>query len=437
MFNSAALLLAITLAIGAAASPVPESASIDARGTVIPFRKRSALATADGVFDKAKAHAATSATIKKHRQNLKNREKNLGTAAVPASAAIKPRATILPNVEARLELRQAEALIDESEVEWIGEISIGTPPQKFLVDFDTGSSDLWVPSKSCLTTRTCASKSKYNAAASSTVQHKPGTFSIGYADGSGVEGPIVTDTVSVAGVNATGQYFSPVTILSSDFASDPADGILGLAFPLISGLPQKSPFFNTTYHNGQLPANSFGYYLGSTKSELWLGGTDPSKYKGTIEYHGINTSTGFWQVPGGSVKVPVAPVDPSVAVSGIQTIIDSGTTLIYGPPAAVAKVWAKVPGSAVFDADEGLYSFPCATPPRIVFNWGGSDWAISAANLNLGLTKKGSTKCVGAIVGQDLGLNDDQLWVLGDSFMKNVYTVFDFGQNAVGFASLA
>ncbi len=45
-------------------------------------------------------------------------------------------------------------------------------------------------------------------------------------------------TVTVAGLSVTGQYFSPVTTLSSSFSGDPIDGILGLAWPAISNLGQ-------------------------------------------------------------------------------------------------------------------------------------------------------------------------------------------------------
>ena len=55
---------------------------------------------------------------------------------------------------------------------------------------------------------------------------------------------------------------------------------------------------------------------------------------------------------------------------------------------------------------------------------------------------KGSSYCVGNIVGVDLGLSEvDAVWVLGDSFMENVYTVFSVDPSnftgTVGFATLS
>ncbi len=45
------------------------------------------------------------------------------------------------------------------------------------------------------------------------------------------------------------------------------------------------------------------------------------------------------------------------------------------------------------------------------------------------------TQCIGAIAGKDLGLGKST-WLVGDSFMKNVYTAFSFDKNSVGFATL-
>ena len=60
---------------------------------------------------------------------------------------------------------------------------------------------------------------------------------------------------------------------------------------------------------------------------------------------------------------------------------------------------------------------------------------IAVCSFNLG-TAGSDSQCVGALAGQDLGLGDN-VWLLGDSFMKNVYTAFSFDKSAVGFAALA
>jgi cathepsin D len=109
-------------------------------------------------------------------------------------------------------------LTNDNALLWYGSISIGTPPLPFTgmvflvcvqrrsfsnpcsdtVDFDTGSSDLFVPSIDCQ--KNCEGHARYTPALSVTSQNIGDTFDISFGDGSEVSGEVFTDVVSIAGL---------------------------------------------------------------------------------------------------------------------------------------------------------------------------------------------------------------------------------------------
>lgn len=118
----------------------------------------------------------------------------------------------------------------------------------------------------------------------------------------------------------------------------------------------------------------------------------------------------------GAASVGVTPV------STFRAVIDTGTTLVVAPTAAAQAFWASVPGSAPYVNGGGYYTFPCSTPPAVAFSFGGSTrkWSIAPQYLNLGRESSTSSRCVGAIVGSEIGID---AWIVGGTFLQNVYTV--------------
>ncbi|GAA5965342.1 hypothetical protein JCM3765_007171 [Sporobolomyces pararoseus] len=313
---------------------------------------------------------------------------------------------------------------------WAGSLSIGTPAQTFAINFDTGSSDLWVPSTSC-TSSACNNHKKYDPSKSSTSKSVAGKkLSITYGDGSSTQGVVYTDTVNFGGMTINPQTFGAANALTSDFAADPYDGLMGMAFSSISTLGATTPFESLT-KQAKLAANRFSFYLANAGSQLYLGGLDSSKIvAGSTKYYPV-TNAGYWLL---DAKVNIGGTAVS-SVGKFSAIIDTGTSVIVAPTADAAAFWAKVPNSGVYGS--GYYTYDCASPPQISFSFGSSfaeQWAVSGSSFNLGKVSAGSSRCVGAVVGADIGI---QGWVLGDAFLENVYSTYDLDAKAVGFSDLA
>lgn len=161
-----------------------------------------------------------------------------------------------------------------------------------MQDFDTGSADLWVPGTGV------SGFDSYNPDLSSTAQNTSDSFYITYGDGTGVTGPVYTDTVTVAGISAEQQHFA-ATKVGIDFSDTGISGIAGMAFEALSNIGER-PFFQTMFEEGKVQENLFSFTLGdAADGELFLGGIDSSKISGGITYTPV--------VHQGCTFLPVSP----------------------------------------------------------------------------------------------------------------------------------
>ncbi|KAF7984265.1 hypothetical protein HWV62_16110 [Athelia sp. TMB] len=319
---------------------------------------------------------------------------------------------------------------DAYDSEYLCPVSIGG--QTLNLDFDTGSADLWVFSNK-LPSSEQKGHTVYNPSSSSTWKAKSGyTWDISYGDGSGASGTVGTDTVKIGGVSVTGQAVEIATKVSSEFVSDTAnDGLVGLAF---SSINTVSPTAQKTFYDNVKSSLSTKVFTADLKYHAAgtydFGTIDSSKYTGSITYVDVDDSQGFWEFTGSGYAVGSG----SFKSSSIDTIADTGTTLIYAPSAVVKAYYAAVPGSSV-SSSQGGYIFPCsATLPDLTLGVGSYHAVVPGEYLNYA-PATGSSCFGGLQLNTGIGMS-----IYGDVFLKSQFVVFDASDASsprLGFAAKA
>ncbi|GLB36719.1 putative acid protease [Lyophyllum shimeji] len=332
-----------------------------------------------------------------------------------------------------------------TDLQWYGEVQIGTPPQNFTVVFDTGSDTFEIPGKNC--TKTCSNQRIFDWNKSSTykyIDNGDGLY-LQFATGVGVT-PVnktdpdwimtmreVSDTVSVGGLSVPNVPFYLIDYQSPAFSPDPMDGIMGLG-------TEPQSFFGSLIVQG-LPA-LFSFYLtpqSAGNAELTLGGIDESKFEGPMMFSPVQTNSfsGFWALLSSGVAVNGKTTD---ALKRPQRFIfDSGTSNLVFPKNLTEAIYALIsPDIVANPAVPGTYGVPCnqlsSLPAVIDFTFPSTsgpvfNLTLPSTELSVGPFAANKSLCQTMINAFDIDFDP----IIGGSLLKHYYSTWDAGNKTLGF----
>ncbi|XP_014259891.1 cyprosin-like [Cimex lectularius] len=335
--------------------------------------------------------------------------------------------------------RTTTPLTNVKNVEYFGEISLGTPGQKFAVIFDTGSSNFWVPSVQCRLPA-CMVRRRFDDQTSTT--YKANGTSIRIAYGSGImQGFLSTDTLRIGPTSVENVTFGEATrfVVNGGGSFARFDGLFGLGFPRLAKDGVRPPF-QVMMDQGLVKEKIFSFYLNGDRNdsnggEMVLGGWNDDYFDpADIEYIPLSQKT-YWQFTVDKITVGVSgPPRPQLQVGPkkFEAIADTGTSLIIGPAHEVSKLHVAM---GVTERNNLGYVDCNSTDrlPSVSFYINGKPYTLQPRQYVHSYTFYRTKVCITGFSGLP-GLS--QSWIFGDNFLRHFYTVFNVEREAVAFAPL-
>ncbi|XP_065492313.1 pepsin A-like [Caloenas nicobarica] len=319
----------------------------------------------------------------------------------------------------------SEPMVNYLDNEYYGTIAIGTPIQEFTVIFDTGSSNLWVPSIYCKSLA-CSNHNRFNPKHSSTFVSTNESVSITYGTGS-MTGVLGYDTVTVADISVLNQIFGlSETEPGYFFYFAPFDGILGLAFPSLAS-SGATPVFDNMMEQDLVARDLFSVYLSKDSksgSFVLFGAIDPLYILTGIHWIPLSAET-YWQITMDKVTLHEHAV---ACRSSCQAIVDTGTSLIAMPNTAfedlMSALGANSEGNVSCDSVSSL--------PDVIFHINGHRFPVPPSAYVI----ESEGICSLGFEGMDVPTESGELWILGDVFIREYYVIFNRATNKVGLSRL-
>ncbi|KAJ6573181.1 aspartic peptidase domain-containing protein [Mycena vulgaris] len=328
--------------------------------------------------------------------------------------------------------------------------TIALNSREFRVAIDTGSSDLWLVTSSDF---------QYDTNGSQPVQLDYGAGSVFGATGFAQMQLADYSFPQQAFMNAT-------TVNASGIVNLGLDGLLGLSFdgpitsPITRALAGESPtagqpFLYNIFDSTPEQDNFMGISLSRTDD---LEGSAEASF--TIneldaEYANISETPRISLFPGDNLRwsvlieriivngvdVPLVSTVPNAPNGTLVTALDTGTPTATLPPDILYGVYSQIPGASVAAIGDNMeFIIPCNTSTIITIVIGqvfyiGMPYPIHPLDLSDVQNvpnddgSGNATFCTSTFGALTIPPREGIDALFGDSFMRNVYTVFNFGNS--------
>jgi len=333
-----------------------------------------------------------------------------------------------------------EKLNDFGDAQYYGQISIGTPAQTFQVIFDTGSSIAWVPGKQCESAG-CRAHKKFDCEQSSTCQSTENGMQLSYGTGQ-MAGRLDYDKFCFGADDNTlclekQAFLESVQEPGPTFAMAKFDGLVGMGYDALAAKGMTTPF-SQLMKSDKCEEKVFAFYLNKEKKddeqaaggEMTLCGIDSNHYEGDLLYVPV-TRKAYWQFTVDSIDVNAEKFS-----TNFEAIADTGTSLIAGPSDVVERLNNAI--GARQNPMNGQWMIDCKNldnMPTVTFKIAGKPFSLTPDQYVMKVKPIATmdvTLCLSGFSGIDLP--QGPMWILGDVFISQYYTVFDQGKDRVGFA---
>ena len=336
--------------------------------------------------------------------------------------------------------------------EYLVELAVGTPPQLLNVSIDTGSSDLWTPSADsafCLQGK--CDGGAFNSSLSSTYELiSTGNFNISYLQANDTDaGDFVIDEVSLGNATIKGLQFG----LAHQETVD-THGVLGIAYNITEtnvedGVPVYANLLDEMKSQGLIERKAFSLWLNNMDAaagEILFGGIDTTKYTGPLISMPIQPLA-FGLIPALAVTLTAVSITDDVGRKTLlspkdlatNAVLDSGTTITYLPNEVFAPL---VKGFGAINDGMGQALVPCRfskSNATINYSFGGPGGPTISVPMSALVDRQvaippshfsdPSGACAllaGPIKGPA---------ILGDSFLRSAYVVYDLDNNNIAMAA--